>query len=256
MISQLGKLNYLTELVGMKSFQVAKYAWNYFLNKQLPDQDLIIENPVMGKVFCRAETTDLMYAFYSYEKKVKDLIKKHASEADIFIDVGACIGEFSVWAAQLGLDCFAFEPSTENFCILEKNIELNDFTSKIKPFNFALGAEDAETDIRIHPTNKGYSGKYVAHKQGHFETIQIKPLDNLVEQLEIPTDCKCIIKIDAEGMEPDVIDGARQFLNATNGGVIIFEAHNAHSSPTAELIKSITEADAFIVDELNMAVCY
>lgn len=256
MISQIGKLNYLTELFGMKSFQIARYSWDYFLNKKLPQEDVVIDNPVMGKIYCRAKTTDLMYAFYSYERKVKDLIKQHANDADYFIDVGACIGEFSVWAAQLGLKSFAFEPCSENFKILKKNIQLNNFESKITPLNFALGSKTTTTEIRIHPTNKGYTGKHVAHKQGYFETIEVKPLDSILEQLNIAPKSKCIIKIDAEGMEPDVINGAENFLKSVRGGVIIFEAHNAHSSPTAALIKDITQADAFVVDDLNMAVCY
>ena len=52
---------------------------------------------------------------------------------DVFVDVGANIGYFSVLAACLvgeGGQVFAFEPDPDNFRLLRDNVALNGFSSR------------------------------------------------------------------------------------------------------------------------------
>ena len=60
------------------------------------------------------------------------------SHAEIFWDVGANVGVFSLYAALRGLSILAFEPSPSNYYLLSKNVEINKMDDKISAYCIAL----------------------------------------------------------------------------------------------------------------------
>ena len=46
---------------------------------------------------------------------------------DLFIDVGANAGSYTIWAAELGADVIALEPAADTFALLLENIALNGY---------------------------------------------------------------------------------------------------------------------------------
>src|SRR5262245_13412768 len=58
---------------------------------------------------------------------------------DVFWDVGANVGVFSLYAAcRRRLRVLAFEPSADNYMILCRNIEINAFEGRVIPYCIAL----------------------------------------------------------------------------------------------------------------------
>lgn len=149
------------------------------------------------------------------------IYRKYISKGDVVLDVGANIGYFSVIFSQLvemdGL-VFTFEPIRINHQLLCANAAINDCFNII-PFHMALG-KSAGTIITPHLNGLA---------KGNYGSISLKELNLIdgenvrlaaIDDFLLP---KChFIKIDVEGMEGDVILGAKDTI-AKNLPVIYFE---------------------------------
>ncbi len=116
---------------------------------------------------------------------------------DLFIDVGANAGVYSLWAADLGADVVAVEPSPQAARWLQRNIELNRFPITV--------IEAALTDFE-GTTGFDSSGDAVGHIGGP-ETVAATTLDAVMGQRRAAG-----VKIDVEGFERFVLQGASMAL--------------------------------------------
>lgn len=225
----------------------------YFFFKKLPQYELLVKNPLMGKFYCRANTTDFMYTFFAYEYRIKQQMLRLADDYDYFFDLGACIGDYSIWMARNGKLAYAFEPLEENFRVLQKNVQLNDLAESVHAFPFGLGSREETVSFRSNPGNKGYSGRDLQLAEAEEKEVKIRVFDEVFADLNLPYQAGYIVKIDAEGMEAEVIRGARDFLCRAQKVFLVFEAHSGHQEILAEL-EHITSAVPFPVDKLNMGI--
>ena len=60
-----------------------------------------------------------------YERPLFDFIVANVKPGDVFVDIGANVGQFSLLAASLGATVHAFEPSPDNMEALKRNLDLN-----------------------------------------------------------------------------------------------------------------------------------
>jgi FkbM family methyltransferase len=134
----------------------------------------------------------------------------HALRAgDVFVDVGANVGTYTVLASGVaGASTFSFEPVPSTFRHLSDNIRINDLGTLVSAKNFAIGRERGE--IRF-TSGLDTMNRALAEGESAKEAIQV-PVDRLDNSLDgqSPT----LIKIDVEGYETDVLDGATEALRA------------------------------------------
>src|SRR6188474_2962882 len=57
----------------------------------------------MGRFETRPGSLDFQYVNYAYELNIKRFIEKE--DFDIFLDIGACLGEYCVWLGKKGKRC-------------------------------------------------------------------------------------------------------------------------------------------------------
>ena len=241
---------YSTETMQGGNIPLLWHTVNYFLFNNLPKEDMTIKNPNMGTYSCRANTTDFMYSFFSYEYKVKEYIQKHMSNYDVYMDIGACIGDYSVWLSKQGLQCYAFEPSPDNYKCFSKNIDLNNAQDKIKAFNYGLGNSPEKLLFKSHPTNKGYTGQFLVIDGAVEQTVEVKTLDQVVFEEKIDVDQSFILKLDVEGMEQFVVEGGKNFLKSAKRILLIFEAHT-NETGVVDTLREICDFEHVYIDELN-----
>lgn len=244
---------YLLECIRVQDIALLNVALRYFFLKKLPDQDIVIHNPDMGVFFCRRKTTDFMYSFKAYEYQVKKLISQHFHECDAFFDIGACIGDYSIWMGRQGITSFAFEPLQENYRSLQQNIQHNQLDYRVRAFPFGLGSRSEDLTFRANPTNKGFSGRYLEVEDAVTCEVEIQTLDNFFEAQQLSYDRFYIIKIDVEGMELEVLRGAVDMLKQVRKLLLIFEAHT-QANQVLSLLSEHTSYKLIEVDELNIAV--
>ena len=169
---------------------------------------------------------------YLYEQETSQVYIDLLQPGDTFIDIGAHIGYFSLLAASLiGQDglVMCFEPNESNLDQLKKNVIINQFTN-IQVMPFAVGNENKKVDFFLNQDNDGGHALWDVGKHDfniksreHSElfTVQMKTLDSILSDNRL--DNLKLIKMDVEGCESMVIDGAMNTLKLHNYPFVISE---------------------------------
>ena len=140
---------------------------------------------------------------------------------DLFVDVGANIGSYTVLASKVaGANSLSIEPVPATFRRLQRNINLNDISSLVDSRCCAAGQKQGVIKFTsdLDTTNQVVDGDY----QGKTIEVPVESLDSLLENLQ-PT----LIKIDVEGFEPEVIAGAIETLKCDSLLAILLETVNS-----------------------------
>ncbi len=138
----------------------------------------------------------------------------------VFLDVGANVGMYSVFAAIVpGARVFAFEPESQNYALLCKNIVQNHLSDRVIAFSAALSDEEKFDKIHLSQFAVGGSchsfgeavdfnlqARAFEFTQGCYSTT----IDKLVRTGVLPVPSN--IKIDVDGFEHKVVAGAEETL--------------------------------------------
>jgi FkbM family methyltransferase len=171
------------------------------------------------------------------------------SAGDVLFDIGANIGLYTVYAAKRGVNVIAFEPESQNFALLNKNVYLNNCHDKVTCFNLALSDRDSIDHLYLSSFLSGSAincirspidehGKSFnpVYRQG----VVSCALDSfLAGSKDFPSH----IKIDVDGLEPDIINGSASTLKDPRLKSILIELNEELTQHT-ELVK-IIEAGGF-----------
>jgi len=161
--------------------------------------------------FALKHLLDYIHAGLYNEPKTFDFIMKYLKSSKIFVDVGANIGGYAIRAAKY-CKVYAFEPLPRNYNLLKLNEKINN----VKINSFKVAAGNSEERIKLY-YNSNYPGKpSVMRRQKDFIEVEMKQLDKLIDEEKID-----LIKIDVEGAEDLVLEGAKNCLKRTN--VVIIE---------------------------------
>ncbi len=142
------------------------------------------------------------------EIRLAKYLIKNLNKDDIFFDIGANYGYYTVIASRLGARAHSFEPTSSVFEILSKNCPnaiLN---------NAAVGAFDGEADFLSLDSGKEHNGLLVSigkeekSSKHEIKKVRVVTLDCYCEKI-FPT----LMKVDVEGGENDVIKGASLTLS-------------------------------------------
>lgn len=135
----------------------------------------------------------------------------------VFFDVGANIGAYTLIASEIqGSQVVSFEPIPAAFAKLERNVRLNG-RERVTLLPVAVGRERG--DLRMTCDRASVLNRVVADGDAAERTmvVVVETLDAVSAQLGLaPT----IIKIDVEGHEPAVIEGASACLDAAQACLI------------------------------------
>ncbi|MBI1761473.1 MAG: FkbM family methyltransferase [Acidobacteria bacterium] len=161
-----------------------------------------------------------------YEQQMTNLLTGLLRPGDNFFDIGGNEGYFSILAATLvgAGKVFCIEPQTRLQHVLKKNIELNAVTN-ISVHPIALGSRKGEAQLFLRPsTNTGASSLSRHWKLGSKrETVAMQTLDDLFQQHKINK--VRLLKMDCEGAELQIVEGAQQTLQRQVIEYIALEYH-------------------------------
>jgi FkbM family methyltransferase len=133
---------------------------------------------------------------------------------DRILDIGANIGTFTIPLANLaGPDgcVFAFEADIEIFNVLVKNIDLNGCTETVCAINALVSQSDGSFKKIKRSGNMG--GTKFIHDELEIGTdIKTINIDKWVNEKQLDDKCFDLIKIDAEGMDADVLYSCRGLI--------------------------------------------
>jgi FkbM family methyltransferase len=170
---------------------------------------------------------DHVLAFGAYEKDVlffmRDYLRARNNPDAVFLDVGACEGQHSLFVSRLVKQVHAFEPFPPAIARFKGLIELNGFTN-IHLHEVGLGAGEAVVPFHApDATNQG-SGSFVSDGMGAPSNgFRVIAGDILLGPLNLPS--IDLIKIDVEGYEEPVLKGLSTTLQRHRPVLVVEVTH-------------------------------
>ena len=153
----------------------------------------------------------------SYEPHVTTVIRRTLKEGDVFLDIGANIGYFTMLASSLvkaSGKVIAFEPNPQNLQLIYSSL-LESHVENVAIYPYAVS--DAATILRF--TTVGSNGGVVtkhSRDQRHYLLVPSVVLDEILRN-ELRID---LVKIDIEAHEPAAIKGMEGLIKKLRPKII------------------------------------
>ena len=167
---------------------------------------------------------------YRYEPEIQNFLLKNADPELSFVDCGANIGFWSVFAAiQIGVtEITSIEPNPEIFKILAKNLKINSVESKL--IEGAISDEESKTVYLFVPRKRGFavagSLTNLADSDLRYEVKVVSLYEVISKAISVTS--RVIVKLDIEGAEIAAFESIRTLLDRDL--LIIFEDHGNDSN--------------------------
>jgi FkbM family methyltransferase len=131
-------------------------------------------------------------------------------EGDVIVDIGAGIGEFTLWCADAGARVVAFEPDPLAYACLGRNIA---GAQSVTTFPYALWKERAR--LRLHGSLDTRASSLIedGKADARHADVEAWPLDQIQPLVRLPV--IDFMKIDGEGVEPEILAGGVRTLKRT-----------------------------------------
>ena len=158
------------------------------------------------------------------------------------LDIGANIGNHSVFFSKFFNKVISFEPNPITYDVLLLNSKYSAHKKNIVPYNMGLSDKNGKLPITFESTNIGGARiegeNYNTSSHNKRELINVKIADE-IEALQ--EENILLIKIDVEGHEINALKGAEKIIKS-NKPVILFEqgAEEIHNS-SSEVIDYLSE---------------
>ncbi len=198
-------------------------------------------------------------SWIEYDKRLKSCSKEPETvfwieafikEGDVVYDIGANVGAYSLLIAK-HLNgrgkVYAFEPSFSTFAQLCSNVALNQCSHTVSPMYVALAEHTGMAYFNYTSMDAGTALHALGDAAGLARVVHRQPilsyaLDELIEHFSI--DRPNHIKLDVDGIEFDILRGAKQALSDSRLKTVIVETEETREG--ADKIRSLLQ-DAGLV---------
>lgn len=162
------------------------------------------------------------------------------------LDIGAYIGdtmeEFFERFGNRITKYYAFEPQVDNYVKLKLNASNKEYKSKVVLSNKALGAK--HDVVKFGKSQSAYGIVDNFFPDGKVNTVELEDLDSQ----EIAVSGKLIIKMDVEGLEGDIVRGAKQCIRTFRPYMAVCVYHRVEDIyEIPKLILDIDENYSFLL---------
>ena len=161
------------------------------------------------------------YITRRYQHDLVALIVGLLPPSGVFVDAGANIGliSFAIAACRQDVSIFAFEPDEANAAEWAHNATLNPPTARLE--RLALGAEPGVAEL-VRGSESGHS--HIAVPEEHGSSVSVVTLDSYADSMHLEQ--IDVLKVDVEGFEPLVLQGAQRLLKQQRIDAIICEMND------------------------------
>lgn len=151
-----------------------------------------------------------------------------------FVDVGAYVGGYSIRACKLGAFTVSLEPELSNYKLLKKHLRVNNCINSVA-LNIAAGASSGKLPLYAEDFELTVSS--LKHGRKFRGYVDVKTLDEVLNDISLPNNRIDVLKIDVEGAELDVIKGANKTL--ANSRYLLLEILDHNLYDVYRILKAI-----------------
>ena len=190
------------------------------------------ENDPGLRILARLESQHLGYEFAT-----RAFLDTHLEPGDIFVDIGAHYGVYSLAAATApkgGIKVLAIEPNPLNVISLIRQLALNGRQMDVEVVAGAAG--EAAGFGQLWPFSS--MGNFISRERPKEApsdnpplTVPLIPLDLLFEGRDDLAEGRVFLKVDVEGYEPETLSGARRLLASGRVAAVILEKSDLYAPP-------------------------
>lgn len=231
-------------------FKIYKKIIFKLIQKNKNNQNVIYKIPFNFKIILPNDYSLNLFFLIKGEYEIfqTSLFVANLKKNDIFFDIGAHVGYYSLIASKFCKKIIAFEPVKSNFELLKKNIKINKIIN-VKTIKTIISDKNKNKENIYLSDNESGNHSLIKEKENsQFEIVSSITLDNYCLRSNIMPN---VIKIDVEGAEYKVIKGAKKILNNENLETIFIEIKNPFTAE--KIIDILIKSNFFLmmIDELN-----
>ena len=208
-------------------------AWNesFFLHrgrfraalliKSLVGMHVRVVTGVKLEIFPPSSADNWLLKKMNAETAIHIAINDHLTHGDVFIDVGANIGLFSIYAAKRGANVYSIEPSPREMARLQINSLLNNVRLNTLPFG--LGEKTEAVKFSIEHSGNHMMNRVITDAEAPTNTsiLHIRRFADIFDS-NILSKTR-LVKIDVEGYELQVLRGMEDVLNQMKKCAFVIE---------------------------------
>ncbi len=175
-----------------------------------------------------------------YDPVETRLVRRLLQPGDVFCDVGANIGYYSLLASQIVTSSgrvYAFEPIIENAAVLRRTVAAN-LVSNVVVNELAVGRCRGVVALYTGDVaqlgDSGWASCYASGNRSQVRIVQQIALDDYLQSARIRT--VGLVKIDVEGMEFDVLSGMTRLLSQPDAPDLVCEVWASRSRDTVQCL--------------------
>lgn len=164
----------------------------------------------------------------------------------VVLDIGANIGVFTLYCTKKSGKLFvhAYEPNPKTNVTLRQNIIVNGKKDRVRVYDEAVGRVRSDFKMWTNVPSliaTGYATTALSHEEGSI-TVPMIDLNEVVDRAGQAIE---LLKIDVEGAEADLLEGAtRSTLSKINR--VVLEYHDYLCEGALTRCKSVLEASGFV----------
>jgi len=164
----------------------------------------------VGNVY---DSADIAYGIAQngvVEKEDTDLVVRILSELDnlVVFDIGANTGYYGILAAaKFNATVHSFEPIPEHISCINESARINGVQDKITTYTVALGSKKDSLELSLAGSGSTLTKDFLGESSTPTLKVSVEALDSL--NLPVPH----FIKIDVEGYEWEVLQGAKETIS-------------------------------------------
>ena len=194
-------------------------------------------------IFLSSNPHDIVTVMVNFCKSEYGTIKK----GWVVVDVGANIGAFTVYAKESGASkILAFEPNSEAYKVLERNVRENGFQQSVEIHKRAVAFLSGQT-VYIPRSSSPYnkiSGQEEA--QVNVEAVRTMSLEEIISQVGRVD----LLKLDCEGAEYSILlNSDKQILNKVDN--IRMELHHSKKHSRKEVVDHLASSGFKVIHSVG-----
>lgn len=200
-------------------YRIFIWQLSQFISPKLVVRKFIGDTKLFAKKGMAAATANIYFGLHEFNEM--GFLLHFLRPEDVFVDVGANIGSYTILASGvIGARTISIEPIPETFNLMGKNILLNNLQEKVCALNIGIGSKD---ESLYFTKNQDSTNRVVLNNDNTNYSDLIKVPVKSLNQLLASEQCPVLMKIDVEGFEQEVVNGASIALKNNNLKAIIIE---------------------------------